>query len=94
MELEIKELKKSDYKKVIQFAIEGMHLSWYMRNKMILNLYGRYFLYLELLKSTHIIAAYYGKELAGVQMCEMVGRKSVNLTCLLYRKKIGYADCR
>lgn len=76
MELEIKELKKSDYKKVIQFAIEGMHFDWYMKNKVLLNIYGRYFLYLEMLKATHIIAAYYGDELAGVLMCEMKGKKS------------------
>lgn len=75
MELEMKGLRKSDYKKVIQFAIEGMHFNWYMKNKAILNMYGRYFLYLEMLKATHIIAAYYGDELAGVLMCEMKGRK-------------------
>ena len=75
MELEIKELRKSDYKKVIQFAIEGMHFNLYMKNKIVLDMYGRYFLYLEMLKATHIIAAYYGDELAGVLMCEMKGRE-------------------
>lgn len=75
MELEIRELKKSDYKKVIQYAIEGMHFNWYIENKVVLNMYGRYFLYLEMLKATYVLASYYGDELAGVLMCEMKGRK-------------------
>lgn len=75
MDLEIRELKKLDYKKVIQYAIDGMHLNWYLENRVILNLYGRYFLYLEMMKATHIFAAYYGDELAGVLMCEMNGRQ-------------------
>lgn len=46
--MEIKMLSKKDYGKDINFAIRGMHLDWYIKNKMILRLYGRYFLYLEL----------------------------------------------
>lgn len=75
MNLEIRELKRKDYSKVIQYAIEGMHFNWYLENKVVLNLYGRYFLYLEMMKATHVLAAYYGDELAGVLMCEMKGRK-------------------
>ena len=29
--LEIKELRKQDYKKAIAFAIKGMHFDWYIR---------------------------------------------------------------
>lgn len=76
MNLEIRELKKSDYKEVIQYAIEGMHLDWYLENKVVLNLYGRYFLYLEMMKASYVLAAYYGDALAGVLMCEMYGRES------------------
>lgn len=46
--MEIKMLSKKDYGKDINFAIRGIHLDWYIKNKMILRLYGRYFLYLEL----------------------------------------------
>lgn len=43
--MEIKSLSKKDYGKIIDFAIRGMHLDWYIKNKTILRLYGRYFLY-------------------------------------------------
>lgn len=58
--MEIKSLSKKDYGKIIDFAIRGMHLDWYIKNKTILRLYGRYFLYLELNKATQIFAAYEG----------------------------------
>lgn len=73
MELEIRELRKCDYKKAIRFAIEGMHFDWYMDSKLLLNLYGRYFWYLEMGRATQIIAAYYGDEFAGVLLCEING---------------------
>lgn len=66
-------IKKADYKKAIQFAIEGMHFNWYLDNKLLQNLYGRYFLYLEMSRATQAIAAYKGDELAGVLLCEMKG---------------------
>lgn len=43
LELQIKELRKKDYNKVIQYAIKGMHFNMYLDNKVLLNLYGRYF---------------------------------------------------
>ena len=73
MDLEFAQLKKADYKKAIQFAIEGMHFNWYLDNKLLQNLYGRYFLYLEMSRATQAIAAYKGDELAGVLLCEMKG---------------------
>lgn len=72
-ELKIRELRKSDYKKAIQSAIKGMHFNWYMDNKWILNLYGRYFWYLELTRATQVLAAYHGDEFAGVLLCEIKG---------------------
>lgn len=71
MELEFKELAEKDYKKVIQYAIKGMHFNIYIDNKTILNFYGRYFWYLELLNATQVLALYYGKELAGVLIAEI-----------------------
>ena len=35
-----------------------MHFDWYTKNKLLLNLYGRYFWYLELNRATQIIALY------------------------------------
>lgn len=75
MELEIKELRKQDYKKVIQYAIKGMHFSMYISNKTILNLYGKYFWYLELINATQVIAVYYGEELAGVIVVDIEGEE-------------------
>lgn len=46
--LVIRELDKKDYTKAIQFAIQGMHFDRYMKSPFLLQLYGRYFLYLEL----------------------------------------------
>lgn len=58
MQLELRELRKQDYKKAIRFAITGMHFDWYMDSRVLLNLYGRYFWYLELTRATQVIAAY------------------------------------
>lgn len=77
MQIHLGELRKSDYSKAIQFAIEGMHFHWYLDNKFLLNLYGRYFLYLELMRATQVIAAYYGDELAGVLLCEIEGEPKI-----------------
>ncbi|MDE8732550.1 GNAT family N-acetyltransferase [Eubacteriales bacterium DFI.9.88] len=73
MKLEIRELEKKDYQKAIQFAITGMHFDWYMDSSWVLNLYGRYFWYLEMTRATQIIAAYEGSELAGVLLAEIKG---------------------
>lgn len=75
MKIEIKELRKKDCKKAIQFAITGMHFDWYMDNKFLLNLYGRYFWYMEMTRATHVIAAYIEGELAGILLAEMKGEE-------------------
>lgn len=77
MDIEIKELRKKDYKKAIQYAIKGMHLNVYFCNKLELNLYGRYFLYSELTNATQVISAYMGDELAGVLLVEMRGEEKI-----------------
>lgn len=73
MELSLKELEKKDYKKIIQAAIKGMHFDAYMDNKTILNLYGKYFWYSELLNATQVLAVYLGDDLAGVLLAEIYG---------------------
>lgn len=73
MELKIKELDKRDYKKAIQAAITGMHFNWYLDSKLLLNLYGRYFWYLEMSRATQIIAAYEDDRFAGVLLADMEG---------------------
>lgn len=73
MKFEFRELDKKDYKKAIEFAIKGMHFNWYVENNFILNLYGRYFLYLEITRATQNIALYSDNELAGVLLAEIKG---------------------
>lgn len=75
--LEIKKLNKKDYNKAIQYAINGMHFNMYVNNKFDLNLYGRYFWYLELTNATQVIAAYTDDELAGVLIADFKDEEKV-----------------
>lgn len=73
LEIEIKDIRKKDYKKAIQFAIRGMHFDWYLNNRFLLNAYGRYFWYLEINRATQIFAAYADSEFVGVILAEIKG---------------------
>jgi len=73
--IKIKKLRKKDYNKAIRFAIKGMNFNWYLNNKFLLNLYGRYFWYLELNKATQIISAYVKDELVGILLANIKGEK-------------------
>lgn len=75
MEIEIKDIRKADYKKAIQFAITGMHFDWYLDNQFLLNAYGRYFWYLAINRATQIFAAYVDGEFAGVILAEIKGEE-------------------
>ena len=72
--LSIRPLDPKDFGKVVDFAITGMHFDWYLKNGFLRKVYGRYFLYLELCKSSQVIAAYDGDSLAGVLMANMEGK--------------------
>ncbi len=78
VEFEIKKLNKKDYNKIIQYAIKGMHFNMYLANKLELNLYGRYFWYLELTNATQVISVYIGNELAGVLIADFKGEEKVH----------------
>lgn len=76
--MEIKELKKKDYKKAINFAIVGMDLKRYFSNNeksKLLKVYGKYFFYLELLQATKVICAYEDNNLVGILLANMKGEK-------------------
>lgn len=49
MKIRCGELRRKDSKKAIRFAIKGMHFDWYLDSRLFQNLYGRYFLFQELL---------------------------------------------
>jgi len=75
MELLLAQLQMKDEKSAIQFAIKGMHFDWYMGSKTALNLYGRYFWYLETSRATQMIAAYAEGQFVGVLLAEIQGEK-------------------
>ena len=80
--MQIRELDKKDYKKVIQYAIKGMHFDEYLKNAFLLNAYGRYFWYLEYLNATQIFAAYENDELLGVLLVDMKNKPKPNKSIL------------
>lgn len=88
MEIEIKDIRKKDYGKAIQFAIKGMHFDWYLNNHFLLNAYGRYFWYLEINRATQIFAAYVDNEFVGVMLAEIKGeeKKQQNFLQKIYVK--------
>ena len=75
MSITIKDLDPKDYDTARQFAIEGMNLSRYTDHAYELYFYSKYFLYMELLKATQILAAYDGGKLVGVLIAEMKNEK-------------------
>ena len=68
-------LRPADMSKAIRFAIDGMHFDMYLEGKLLLQLYGRYFLCDEMNKATQVIAAYRGGELVGLLLAQMTGEK-------------------
>lgn len=69
--MQIRELDKKDVKKVIQYAVKGMHFDEYLKNNFFLKAYGRYFWYLEYTNATQVIAAYDQDVLLGVLLADM-----------------------
>lgn len=91
MEIELTTLKKTDEKKAIQYAIKGMHFDWYLDSRWMLNLYGRYFWYLETSRATQMIAAYHGDTFVGVILAEFKGKPKLNMS--IWRKAyVGLVD--
>lgn len=69
--IEIKGIRKQDYKKAQQFAIKGMHLDWYMDKGFILNLYSKYFWHMELNRATKVYGTYVDNIFVGVLLADM-----------------------
>lgn len=98
--MEIKELNPKDMNKAIQFAIKGMHFDWYLNNKFLRNLYGRYFWYLECNRATQLLAVYDGDVLAGVLLAEINGeekrfyskRKNLFVKLIDFVQKVFFKD--
>lgn len=90
--IEIKEIRRQDYKKAQQFAIRGMHLDWYMSGSFILDLYARYFWYMELIRATKAYGAYVDGEFVGVLLADMNGepKKYYSRRCAVYVRLIDW----
>ena len=67
-----------------------------MDNRLLLNLYGKYFWYLELLQSIQIIAAYVGDKFAGVLLAKAKSEKKqyYSFWKLLYVRVFDYFQKR
>lgn len=76
----IKDLRRKDYSKTIDFAIAGMHFGRYIKSKIELRLYVRYFFYFELNKASQVIAAYLDDQLAGVLLADIVGESKKHIS--------------
>lgn len=98
--MEIKEFQRKDMDKVIGFAIRGMHFDLYLKNKLLQNLYGRYFWYQEVNRATHVIAAYEGDTLAGVLLAEIYGQvpryksggKAAYVSCVDFIQRLFFKE--
>lgn len=73
--IEIREIRKQDYKKAQQFSVKGMHFDWYMDSKWILNLYAKYFWSMELNRATKIYGAYINGKFIGVLLADIKGEQ-------------------
>lgn len=70
----IQGIRRRDFKKAQRFAIEGMHLHWYVEKGFILNLYSRYFWHMELNRATNVYGAYVNGRFSGVLLADMKGK--------------------
>lgn len=75
--IKIQELRKRDYKKARQFAIQGIHLYWYVSDKLSLNLYARYFWDVELSRATKAYGAY----VDGVETYDKANQEMLRAFC-------------
>lgn len=75
MSIEIRPLRKKDHEKILKYAAEGMGVRNYTDKPDEINLYSKYFWYMELSRSTQLIAAYEGDEPVGVLLADMKGEK-------------------
>ncbi|GHP14432.1 N-acetyltransferase [Lentilactobacillus fungorum] len=71
MTIVYKQITPKDLNAARQFAIKGMHLSWYVNNQIELYFYSWYFLYSEILQATIAIGAFVNGELVGMILGNM-----------------------
>lgn len=77
MKLKIKPLRHADFKLAREFAVTGMHLDRYTRNRLELALYSRYFWNSEITRATRAYGAYLDGRFVGTLLAEMAGEQPV-----------------
>ncbi|MDL2220364.1 GNAT family N-acetyltransferase [Eubacteriales bacterium OttesenSCG-928-N14] len=100
MDIILKQIQRRDFTAARKFAIEGMHLDWYVSGGIEMYLYSKYFWYLEISRATRAIGAYVDDVLVGVLLVDMDKQPKVfrSLWYRLYVKlaafiiNIGYKD--
>ena len=75
--IEVRKIRKQDYKKAQQFAIDGMHLNWYLDKGFILDLYSKYFWHMELNRATKVYGAYADDKFVGVLLADVKGEEKL-----------------
>ena len=80
--LEVREIRKCYYNDAIDFAIEGMHLYHYVKNRLLLKLYGMCYFFDELNKATVALGAYENGRFKGVLLAAIKGERRVKCSIL------------
>ncbi len=94
--IEIKQIRLKDLNKARRFAVDGMHLSRYVNNKIELYLYSKYVVYLEFSKSTTVLGAYLDNKLVGFLFCRFKDKPAIytprryKIYCKLFSKLMDF----
>jgi len=100
-EIIIKNIDRVDLHEARKFIVNGMHLHWYVSNKLELYLYSKYALYSYYIKSTTILTAYYQNKLVGFLFAKFKNEQATlkplryKIYCLIFEKLmklIGYGN--
>ncbi len=75
MKLRTGRLRRKDFREALRFTVIGMQVDQYSDCRFLQNLYGRYFLYMEMQRATRLIAAYEDGKLTGLIMADIEGEK-------------------
>lgn len=86
-EIEIRNLRKKDYRKAILFAVDGMSFSWYYDNRHLAYGFAKYIWCVCKKRATHLLGAYEGDELLGVLMAGVEGHPTIGNNV---REKLSY----
>ncbi|MBQ8134320.1 MAG: GNAT family N-acetyltransferase [Clostridia bacterium] len=90
MAVEIRQIRKKDFNKILQYAGLGMGVKNYSNKPGEIKLISKYFWYMELSRATQIIGAYDGDEPVGVLMADMNGEEKAYKS---FRAKIFLKLC-